>query len=384
MRKVIIVHYGEIGVKGKNREWFERKLLKNIKLALGNEISGAYRRYGRIICELSEKFNKEFLIYRLSRIPGIRYFLFGVACELDISKIKDTAIDLLEGREFKTFKVEARRSNKDFPFTSIEVNRILGELISSKLGKKVKLEGADLILFVEICEKEAFLSFERYEGIGGLPVSCSGKVISLISGGIDSPVASFLFMKRGCQVVFLHFWNETITSRSSINKVKEIVKKLSEIQLKSKAYLIPFKDLQAEIIKRVPAKYRMLIYRRIMIRIANHIAEIERALGIVTGDSLGQVASQTLENLNCIYEASELPVFAPLIGMDKEEIVRISKFIGTYDLSILPSEDCCSFMIASHPETKGSLELLKKFENSIHSLNELIQRAIENAEVLEF
>ena len=383
MRKVVVIHYSEIGVKGKNREWFERKLLKNLRTALKGKVRRVYRRYGRIVCELGESFDKEELIRKLRKIPGVRYFLFGAACKLEISEIKKVALDLVRDKSFQTFKVETKRSNKEFPLTSMEVNKVIGELISSKLKKEVKLKNQDLTIWIEICEKEAFLCTERYEGIGGLPVSCSGKVVSLISGGIDSPVASFLFMKRGCKVIFVHFWNETITTRASLNKVKEIAKKLNEIQLKSKVYLVPFKEIQKEIVKKIPSKYRMLIYRRIMMKIANQIAKREGALGIVTGDSLGQVASQTLENLNCIYDASDLPVFTPLIGMDKEEIIKISKFIETYDLSILPSEDCCSFMIAPHPETKGDVKILRKFEGMIENLKELIDKALEDVEILE-
>lgn len=212
-----------------------------------------------------------------------------------------------------------------------------------------------------------------------MPVGSQGKVVSLLSGGIDSPVASWLMMKRGCNVIFIHFFNENLVPKP--NKVEKIVEKLNESQLESTAYYIPFADLQYEIIKSVPAKYRMIVYRRYMAKIANEIAKIEGAKAIVTGDNLGQVASQTLENLECIYEASSLPIFSPLIGFDKKEIVEMAKKLGTYEISIKPYEDCCSFMVGKHPATKANVEEIKEMEKRIKFDAE---KLIEKAEKKEY
>lgn len=223
----------------------------------------------------------------------------------------------------------------------------------------------DIKLYVEICEKEVFLYTEKCEGLGGLPVGSSGKVVSLISGGIDSPVASFLMMKRGCNVVFVHFYNRIITSEEAVSKLEKIVNVLTRFQLESKLYLIPFEKLQLEVVKNVPSKYRMIVYRRAMNRVANVVAHKENAKALVTGDSLGQVASQTLENLSAIHNVSEVQVFMPLIGLDKLEIINIAKKIGTYEYSILPYQDCCSFMLSPHPALRVTLEDVKKLEAGI-------------------
>ncbi|MEM2153390.1 MAG: tRNA uracil 4-sulfurtransferase ThiI [Nitrososphaeria archaeon] len=359
----IVVHYGEIGVKGRNRFVFEKILMNNIKNLLDNFETEVYKRYGRIVCR--PKFKEEATIRKaLEALPGIEYFAFAFSSELSFDRIQEKAIKLLNDKDFATFKVEARRSNKSFPLNSFEINNRLGASIASILNKSVSMK-PDIKLYVEICEKEAFLYTEKCRGLGGLPVGSSGKVVSLISGGIDSPVASFFMMKRGCNVVFVHFYNRIINSETAISKLERVVSVLTKFQLKSKLYIIPFEKLQMEVVKGVPSKYRMIIYRRAMDRVANVVAQIEGAKALITGDSLGQVASQTLENLNVIHEASNIQVFTPLIGLDKVEIVNIAKKIGTYEYSILPYQDCCSFMLSPHPVTRSCLEEVKKLEANI-------------------
>ncbi len=369
---MILIHYGEIGIKGKNRAVFENCLIRNISKALRNYAKKIRKEYGRII--VFEENGKEEIKKRLEKIPGIENFSFVHETKLDIEEIKRKALEIAKGKKFTTFKISTKRANKDFPYSSMQVNEIVGEEIRKKLNKKVDLENAELTIFIEIGNKNAYIYTEKYEGVGGLPVGTEGKVISLLSGGIDSPVASWLMMKRGCKVIFVHFYNEKLVAKPS--KAEEIVKKLNESQLESIAYYIPFADLQYEIIKEVPAKYRMIVYRRFMARIANELARIEKAKAIVTGDSLGQVASQTLENLLCIYDASSLPVLSPLIGFDKKEIVEMAKKIGTYEISIKPYEDCCTFMVAKHPATKAKLEEIKEMESRVKiDLEKIIERA---------
>ncbi len=369
---MILIHYGEIGTKGKNRAVFENCLIRNISKALGECAKKIRREYGRII--VFEENGKEEIKRKLEKIPGIENFSFARETKLDIEDIKRRALEVAKGKKFTTFKISTKRGNKDFPYSSMQVNEIVGEEIRKKLRKKVDLENAELTIFIEIGSKNAYIYTEKCEGIGGLPVGVEGKVISLLSGGIDSPVASWLMMKRGCNVIFVHFYNEKLVAKP--NKAEEIVKKLNESQLESIAYYIPFADLQYEIIKEVPAKYRMIVYRRFMAKIANEIASIEKAKAIVTGDSLGQVASQTLENLLCIYDASSLPVLSPLIGFDKKEIIEMAKKIGTYEISIKPYEDCCSFMVAKHPATKANVEEIREMESRIKiDLDKIIKKA---------
>ncbi len=360
---MILIHYGEIGLKGKNRASFENCLIENIRKILKNNIEEIYKEYGRIILEEKERANREEIKHILEKIPGIENFSFSRAVDLDIEKIKGVALEIAKNANFSTFRIRTKRANKDFPYNSIKINEIVGKEIKEKLDKKVDLEKAELTIYIEIGNRNAYIYTEKFNGIGGLPVGSQGKVISLISGGIDSPVSSWLMMKRGCKVVFVHFYNEKLVAYPK--KLEEIIGILNQYQIDTTAYFIPFANLQYEIIRYTPAKYRMVVYRRAMMKMANEIAFREGAKAIITGDNIGQVASQTLENLNCIYEASSLPVLAPLIGLNKKEIVELAKKIGTYEASIKPYEDCCSFMVAKHPVTRANLEKIKQIERKL-------------------
>lgn len=375
----VVVHYSEIGTKGKNRIFFEKKLVENLKKALDKNLIEIYRRYGRIVCELKENSDMKKIIIIIKRVPGVYSFLFCQKSFLDLGEMKKVSLEILKNKDFESFKIKSSRSNKKFNKTSQELNELIGEYIVKNLNKKVDLKKPEVTLYVEVCEKEAFIGCEKYKGLGGLPVGSSGKLISSLSGGIDSPVASFLMMKRGCRIVFLHIYNSTQINSLTLKKLEDIVKQLTKFQLNSKLYIVPFEKIQKEIIMNVHSKFRMIVYRRFMIEIINEVAKKEKAGGIVTGDSLGQVASQTIENLNCIYSLSSLPIFTPLIGLNKDEIIKLAKKIGTYKYSIEPYPDCCSFMIAKHPETKGKLEEIKKLESFIEEKNKLIQDSIKNA-----
>jgi thiamine biosynthesis protein ThiI len=292
----IIVHYSEIGTKGKNRIFFERTLIRNIKRALRGKVKRVYKRHGRIVCDLAGKTVKqEGIIEILETLPGIANFSFAVKSGLELTEIKRRSLGILKSEDFSTFMVISRRSNKEFRNTSQEMNGILGEHIIRHMEKKVDLHKPDVKLYVEICEKEAFIYSVKHHGLGGLPVDSGGRVVCLLSGGIDSPVASFLMMKRGCSVIFIHIFNKTLANEGVLAKLDSIVSRLKSIQLSSKLYVVPFEKIQREIIMKVPSKYRMIVYRRFMFMIANEIARAEKAKGIVTGDSIGQVASQTLE-----------------------------------------------------------------------------------------
>ena len=381
----IVIHYSEIALKGKNRRQFEDALLRHVRAALGDLAHEVRKQQGRLVCKPTNHADPQRVREILACIPGIVNFSLGHSAPKDVEAIGGRAVNLLAERSFTTFGVKTKRTDKAFPLTSEEISRAVGASILRGLeGKKVDLKNPDLWLFIELTGKEATLFTEKHAGPGGLPVGTSGDVMVSLSGGIDSPVAAYMLMKRGCRAIFAHIRNETQFASGVTDKIEKLVEVLTRYQLRSTLYHVPFGDLQRRIIAFVPADYRMIIYRRCMMRILNRLAEGEGAKAIVTGDAVGQVASQTLSNLHCIQNASQLPVLSPLVGMNKDETIDIAKQIGTYEHSIEPYPDCCSFMIAPHPETRGVLELVEQFEANIDGLETLLQEAVDTAERLEF
>jgi len=383
----ICVHYNEIAIKGNNRYLFEDKLVSNINSILNIKKGGINKRYGVILINLAyiEEKDTSKIKEVLQRIPGIANFSFSVKAKNDFLDIKEKSDLLVKDLDFNTFKVIAKRSNKRFEMNSQEINEKLGEYILEKFKKKVDVHTPQVSLYVDVGEKETQVYVNKIYGVGGLPVGSTSKVICSLSGGIDSPVAGFMMMKRGCEVVFVHIYNNTLVKAEVREKIQKLVKQLTLFQGNSRLYVVPFADIQKEIIAYIPSTYRMIIYRRYMFKIMNHIAKAEKAKGIVTGDSLGQVASQTLENINCIYKASYLPILPPLIGMNKDEIIELSKKIGTYESSIIPYPDCCSFMNSDHPTTKAWFDDILNFEREINLKEEkLIEEAIASSEIFEY
>ena len=379
----ILIHYaGEIGIKGKNRPLFEKKLLDNIRSSIRKVgYTKLKKSYRRIIVE--PKNNTDQILKLLNCISGIAYYCLAETCSLNIEEIKNTALNLTKTLNPKTFCVATKRSNKSFNLQSGEINEIVGKHITTNLKNKVDLQNHDLVIFIEIAEDKAYLYTKKIKGLGGLPVGITGKLVTLISGGIDSPVAAFRMMKRGCSIVLLHFHNYSKHSSEVKNKILELSNVISKFQFKTKLYLIDFKLIQQEIVKKIPPEVRMIIYRRLMFKIGEEILKKEIALGFITGDSLAQVASQTIENLSVINEATKFPIFSPLIGSDKLDIIKEAKEIGTYDISVLPYEDCCSYLVAQHPTTKANLEEIKKLEEKLN-IKELIETALKNFEYKEF
>ena len=321
----VVVHYGEIGIKGKNRSFFEKKLVENIRWNVKDiKVLSVKRLLGRIVLDIDKSTNISELRSKLENIFGITHFSFAIRISLDIEEIKKTSLSLISDK-LKSFRIKTVRSNKSFQYSSSQLNELLGAYVLKNKKLKVDLENADQTIFIEITDKDAFVYTEKIKSLGGLPVGVSGKVISLISGGIDSPVSSFLTMKRGCSVIFVHFFNSTINTKQAIEKVISLVEVLSKYQFKTKLYLVPFENIQKEIIKIIPSKYRMIVYKRFMFRISEKILENEKALAFVTGDNIAQVASQTLENINVITKPAHYPVLSPLLGFDKEEIIRLLK-----------------------------------------------------------
>lgn len=386
MNERIIIHYDEIALKGKNRRYFEDALTKNIRIALGNLVSEVQRRFGRIVCTPQPEADRSTLIRCLERLPGIAYFSLGVSAPRDLEAIGQVALKLAARESFSSFGVKASRSDKSFAMTSEDIGAHVGTYVLSRLGRQIKvdLKNPEFRIFVELTHTEAFLYGQKLKGPGGLPTGTGGKILASLSGGIDSPVASWLMMKRGCELVFVHLRNETQFTQGTVSKIEDLVRILTQTQLRSTLYMVPFGDIQRHIIAFVPAKFRMIIYRRMMMKILGHVAAREGAKAIVTGDSLGQVASQTLENLGCIQAASPLPVLSPLIGFNKEETVTLARRIGTLDASTVPYPDCCSFMIATHPETRADLAKVERYEVGIENIEALIEEALARTEIQRF
>ena len=379
----IIIHYNEIATKGKNRSFFENKLISNIIFRIDKKHK-VFKKYGLVYISLENNYKLEEIKSILTKIPGIAYFSFVKKAKLDLEDIKKTSVSFLKEISFKTFKCESKRSNKNFLYKSPEINKILGEEIINSLDKTVDVKTPDLILFVEVCEKEAYVFSDKIKGIGGLPVGSSAKVICSLSGGIDSPVSAYLFMKRGSSVTFVHFYNNNLVKREVLEKIKKLTLILSKYQPNTKLFIVPFSDIQKNIIANIPSDYRMIIYRRYMFKIINKIAKQEKIKAVITGDNIGQVASQTIENIKTIYSSSNIPIFSPLIAFDKNEIIKISKEIETYETSIVPYPDCCSFMLSKHPKTKTDLDEILALEKNILDEDKMIKDTLLKTEIFKF
>lgn len=378
----IIIHYSEIGLKKGNRGFFEHKLKANILRALGDLPVGNLKiDFGRFVLNLPDDSIMDKVIDRLKEVISIAHFSVAYHGELDVEVLKEQIFEKLQSVQFNTFRIQTRRADKDFPLNSMQINQIVGERIHTGLEKPVNLKNADLTCSIEIFNKKVYFYFERHEGTRGLPVGTSGKVVSLLSSGIDSPVASFRMMTRGCKVVFVHFHSFPFTDKASYHNAINLADQLTRFQYDTHIYLVPLSNIQEAIITSAPTKLRLILYRRAMFRIAEQIAKKERAKALVTGESLGQVASQTIENIAAISEAVSLPVLRPLIGMDKESIIEQAKMLDTYNTSIEPYDDCCSYLVPPHPETKAKLEEVKSAEHRIVNLEVLLREAMRQAEV---
>ena len=380
MQNVFIVHYGEVGLKGKNRSFFENRLVRNIRQALeGTEYTDVQRIHGRLLVTLGATSDIPEIQRRLGNVMGIAHFELCRVAEQNMEAIKDGALEWIRGREFQTLKVETRRANKNFPLTSPEISAEVGAHLLKHTGARADMHHPDLLCWIEIVEKSAYIYTEKIRGIGGLPVSVSGKVLVMLSGGIDSPVAAWRMMKRGAKAVFLHFHSYPYTDKASLEKAAELVGILAKSNHRTQVYYVPFAEIQREIVTKTPAPFRVILYRRMMVRIAARIAEREGALALVTGESLGQVASQTLANLKVIEDVARLPVLRPLIGDDKEEIVNLAQQIGTFEVSTLPHQDCCSLFVPDHPATNAAIEDAQSAEHPLE-VDALVDQALQAVE----
>ena len=375
----ILAHYQELALKGRNRPWFVRRLVRNLHMALaGLGVREVRLPAGRIEIVLASATSVDEARARLGRLFGLANFSVARQVPLDVDGMAASMIDLLPVDDVSTFRVTVRRADKRYPIPSPVLAAGLGARIVAARGWKVDLDRADFDLRVEIVPGQAFCYSTKEPGAGGLPTGTAGRVVMLLSGGIDSPVAAWRMMRRGCQVTMVHFHSEPFLSRASQDKARQLAAVLTSYQLRSRLYLVPFGELQRIVTLSVPGDLRVIVYRRLMLRIAERIARDVRAKALVTGDAIGQVASQTLDNMVVVGAAVRMPVFRPLVGMDKEEIVQQARRLGTYDISILPDDDCCTLFTPRHPETHARRFIIEDVEKAL-PMSEMIATSVKAA-----
>lgn len=382
--ETILIRYGEIGLKGKNRSFFESALIRNIRNALsGTEGLKVFREHGRVY--LQHQDSAPLVIEKLARVFGIVSFSPVVTGKLDLESIREKALEeaIRAGcKDGTTFKIETRRANKRFPVTSPEVSKKVGAYVLDNIpGLAVDVHDPHITVNIEIREHEAFVYSTSIQGPGGLPVGVTGRGALLLSGGIDSPVSGWLAMKRGIRLVGVHFYSFPFTSERSKEKVLNLSKVLASYGGTFPVYVVPFTDIQKQIRKNCPEALYVTIMRRMMFRITELICDKERCSSIFTGENLGQVASQTIESMSVIGKVVSRPILRPVITMDKIEIVSLAKKIGTYEISIAPYEDCCTIFLPKNPATKPKLRDAEQAEETLEGFEELLHQAVENSEI---
>jgi len=360
INRLVVVHYSEIGLKGKNRPFFERHLQENIRQRLaGLEGTTVHWQHGRFLVALAAGAGVEEVLARLRTVPGIAYAAPAYGLERDLDALKSAVVEALHSlrsRPVDSFRVQARRGDKGFPLTSPQINAELGGHVLAATGWRVDLANPGLVIWVEVLHNMFIFYFDRVAGVGGLPVGASGTVGLLLSGGIDSPVAGYYALKRGCHTIPIHFHSGPFGDwLGSEFKIRRLVTRLQDYGLSARYYVVPIGEIQREMVVGAPAAPRILLYRRLMFRVAEALTLREGGLALVTGENLGQVASQTLESLGAVQSVTTLPVLRPVIGLDKQEIVNLAQTIGTYELSIDASDDCCQFLLPRQVVTRPSV-----------------------------
>jgi len=380
----VVVHYGELALKGRNRPWFINTLVRTIRAALrGLDVSSVRSMVGRIIIRLGPRDQWEEVRDRLARLPGIGNFAQATHVAPDLAAITAAVVEAVRGRPTVSFRVTARRADKRFPIPTPSIEREVGSHVQAATGWPVNLSHPEVTIRIEVLTSDAFFFFEKHAGTGGLPVGTSGKVMCLLSGGIDSPVAAWRLIRRGCRAVFVHFHSYPIHSRASQDKARDLVTRLTRHQLRSRLYLVPFGSLQQRVVVSVPPPLRVIVYRRFMMRIAERLAARAGAHALVTGEVVGQVASQTIDNLSAVGRVTTLPVLRPLIGFDKEEITLEAQRLGTYDTSIIPDEDCCTLFTPRFPTTRANPENVDAAEREL-DVEALVERALADTVTEDF
>lgn len=388
-QRIILVHYHEIGLKGHNRVTFEMRLLKNLeKLLAGYPVVTIHRISGRLCIFLKEGTDRQTALEAtdfILKVPGVARVSCGFKCPRDMDLMFQAAIGALgECDEFQTFKVSARRNHTDFPIDSMEMNRQVGAALCQAFPDKgVKMKDPDVTVGVEVVQNATYIYAKSVPGIGGLPVGSSGRVMCLMSSGIDSPVAIWKMARRGATCIGVHFSGRPQTADTSEYLVDDIGHVLEETGCIARTYIVPFGDYQREMALMVPPALRIIMYRRFMFKIAEALAEREHAGALVTGESLGQVASQTLDNIRATADAVDIPVLRPLIGTDKLEIIAEAKRLGTFDISSVDAPDCCTLFMPRSPETHAKVVDVRAAEEAL-PLDEWMEEILANVELIEY
>ena len=381
----ILLHYSEVALKGKNRSWFVGRLVRNIHGALaGLHVKEVRTPIGRIEIVLGDPSAMPEILDRLSRVFGVANYSPAIHVPRDFEGMAEAVVSKLPPKEsVNSFRVLVRRADQTFPVPSPELGRDLGSRVWTARGWKVDLDHADLVIRVEIIPGAAYCHIGRQLGPGGLPSGTGGRMVALLSGGIDSPVAAWRMMRRGCNLTMVHFHSTPFLSNVSQEKVRRLTEVLTRYQLRTRLFLVPFGELQRQITLSVPGDLRVIVYRRMMLRIAQWIARDARARALVTGDVIGQVASQTLDNITTIDRASQMTIFRPLVGMDKEEIITTARQLGTYDISIVPDQDSCTLFTPRHPETHARRHTIDEVEKPL-PIDAMVVDAVKAAAVEDF
>jgi thiamine biosynthesis protein ThiI len=376
----VLLKFGELALKGRNRPRFVSALDRNLRRITADLGPLEVRHRGGVFIVSGDVPHDE-LVRRCVALPGVSVVQPALRCERDATAAADAAVELLRERPVRTFAVRARRRDKRFALRSIELARLLGDVVRLRLGLEVDLSDPDVELFVEVDSKELLVSVERLRGAGGLPVGTSGQALALLSGGLDSPVAAYRMMKRGLRCDFVHFSGRPFTGPDSIYKAYALAGRLDGFQGDSRLYVVTFGPAQRRLATVGAGRLQVLSQRRLMVRVASALGQRLGADALVTGDSLGQVASQTLPNLAVVEEAAQLPLLRPLIDRDKAEIVDAARALGTYDISILPDEDCCQLFSSRVASTRGHPDDLRRIERTA-DVEELVEELAESAELL--
>ncbi|HEX3327514.1 MAG TPA: tRNA uracil 4-sulfurtransferase ThiI [Actinomycetota bacterium] len=378
----LVAHYHEIGLKGRNRDFFEDALARNLKRALrGTGYKRVRHAFGRVIVDLYPDARARAALERAARVFGIAYVGLGRKVAPDLDQIGDLAVELMQREPFEKFRVRARRSHSTSSLSSNELGVVVGQRIKDATGGTVDLKHADATAWIELFGNDGIVYRDRLEGPGGLPVGVSGRMLALLSGGIDSPVAAWRMAKRGAEVEMIHFHGQPFTDPSSVRQVMDLAEVLTRYQLQAIIHVVPLADAQREIATHAPSSLRVVLYRRTMMRIAAALAEERQAKALITGDSLGQVASQTIENLRTVDDAIDgsIEVLRPLIGMDKQEIVDHATSIGTYEISARSHQDCCVLFEPQAPATRTLPEEAARAERDL-DFDALVGKALAGRE----
>jgi len=380
----VLIRYHEIALKKGNRPYFTELLKRNLLAAVRDLGVKEIRSLpARLLVTFKSEIDTQIAIQRIRTVFGVANFSPVERTARDIEVLRTRILKSLNGIHFASFRVDTQRGDKTFSLTSPEINRQLGAAVKEKSGARVDLSHPEFTVTVEILPQDAFFGFDKIPGAGGLPVGASGRVVSLISGGIDSPVAAYRMMQRGCRLIFVHFHSTPYLDKTSQEKVRQLVTTLTRHQFLSRLYLVPFGEIQRQIVAAVSRPLRVVLYRRMMLRIAEGIGRKERAKALVTGESLAQVASQTLDNMSVIQQAASLLILRPLVGMDKQEIIDQARRIGTFEISSIPDQDCCQLFVPKHPATKATPREVEEAESRF-DVTQLARFGLENATHEEF